>query len=57
MSDAAAYMTSSKQRTTPYARPMDYPSAYHPRMSGLYPRTNMGYGYEARWDRISGGMK
>ena len=42
-----SYMNVAKQRPAPYSRNMDYPT-YHPRMNGLYPRSNLGYGYEAR---------
>lgn len=42
-----SYMSAAKQRPTPYSRNMDYPT-YHPRVNGIYPRSNLGYGYEAR---------
>ncbi len=45
---ADSYMNAAKSRSTPYSRNMEY-AAYHPRMNGLYPRSNLGYpGYEAR---------
>lgn len=50
---AAAAVAAAKARPTPYSRNMEYggygptPGSGH-RMNGLYPRPNLGYGYEAR---------
>ena len=51
----AAAVAAAKARPSPYSRNMDYgaypssaPGGAPHRMNGLYPRSSLGYGYEAR---------